>query len=134
MIFCDTKAPLKYLRDGNTSAGVGRRDASCRITPFRRDRVSEVCQCGDILLAFPLFIPASQKCRSHEIAEHYEQGIAKSDRSTSTRADPSCRGCRCLHIPGGKALYLLMFFRNYTGSWNAVARLRDDLLRAGARP
>jgi hypothetical protein len=70
-IFCDTKAPLKYLQDGNTSAGLGRRDASCRITLFRRDPVSEVCQCGGIVLAFPSWhfrseIPHHKKGRSNE--------------------------------------------------------------------
>jgi hypothetical protein len=35
---------------------------SCRICPFRRYRVSEVCHCGGFLLAFA----ASQKCRSDQ--------------------------------------------------------------------
>jgi hypothetical protein len=38
--------------------------ASCRIAPFRRYGVSEVCHCGGILLAFLLAFAASQKCRS----------------------------------------------------------------------
>jgi hypothetical protein len=38
--------------------------APCRIAPFRRYGVSEVCHCGGILLAFLLAFAASQKCRS----------------------------------------------------------------------
>jgi hypothetical protein len=36
--------------------------ASCRIVPFRRYPVSEVCRCDDIVSAFA----ASQEFRSHE--------------------------------------------------------------------
>jgi hypothetical protein len=51
---CDTKAPLKYLGDGKTESGSRAAHASCRITPFRRFHVSEVCQRGGILLAFEI--------------------------------------------------------------------------------
>jgi hypothetical protein len=72
MIFCGTKAPLKNLRDGNTvkrvSAVATRRVG---LSVFRRDRVSEVCQCGGIVLAFPLGIPhpnrATLRTGRHEI-------------------------------------------------------------------
>jgi hypothetical protein len=57
------ESPFEYVRDGNTGTRYSRvAHASCRIAPFRRDGVSEVCQCGGILLAFA----ASQKCRSDE--------------------------------------------------------------------
>jgi hypothetical protein len=52
---CDTKTPYEYLRDSKTGAGTRLRDAVCWIAPFRRDRVSEVCQGGGILLAFAAF-------------------------------------------------------------------------------
>src|SRR5580693_1592650 len=54
-MMCATAKPEQALRIGH---------ASCRIASFRRDRVSEVCQCDGILLAFA----ASQKCRGGEAA------------------------------------------------------------------
>jgi hypothetical protein len=40
------------------ASGFAFRHASCRIVLFRRYRVSEVCRCGGLLLAFA----ASRKC------------------------------------------------------------------------
>jgi hypothetical protein len=40
--------------------------ASCRIAPFRRCHVSEVCQCGGIVLAFLSAFAAPRKRRSNQ--------------------------------------------------------------------
>jgi hypothetical protein len=52
---CDTKTPYEYLCDSKTGTGIAFVHAGCWIAPFRRDRVSEVCQGGGFLLAFAAF-------------------------------------------------------------------------------
>jgi hypothetical protein len=46
--------------------------ASCRIAPFRRYRMSEVCHCGGFLLAFALGICRITKMPQRLIAGNFE--------------------------------------------------------------
>jgi hypothetical protein len=49
---CDTKAPLNMCTAAKPESVSAVAHASCRIAPFRRYRVSEVCRGGGFLLVF----------------------------------------------------------------------------------
>jgi hypothetical protein len=62
---CDTKAPLNLCTTANRNRSPALAHASCRITPFRRDRVSKVCYRGGVLLAFVAPLATFGKCKEN---------------------------------------------------------------------
>jgi hypothetical protein len=125
MIFCDTRAPLKYLRDGNTKEGVGRRDASCRVTLF----AVIVCRKFASGAAFSWHFP-SWHFRSEFL--HHKNAAAMNrkvrDQDIAKYGSRRCHPCDLKlrsfpHISGCKALYLLMFFGNYAPGSRAMPLL-----------
>jgi len=66
--FVRHESPFEYVHDCKPESVSALAHPSCRIPAFRRDRVSKVCHCGGVLLAFA----TSQKMPQRLIAGNFE--------------------------------------------------------------